>query len=249
MKLYFLKKSLILLFSLFLVYMIFFSFSKINYSQKNTRTQLITFLKYSSIKPEFIKFIDLNFNTLFSDYFWTLFVQEASSEKLAYLHYPYMYKISLITVKLNKRFNYAYQASGTLLGLAGKPKKAIKILKLGLKDMGTNWNIPFLISFNYFYNMGNYSKAAYYLKYAVDTEGSPKYLEFLYIKLLNNSQNFTKAKLFLETMYKHNKNPIIKHIIKVRINAINKEIYLKSKKMKLHIPYSLKLFIPKKINK
>ncbi|RZD16891.1 MAG: hypothetical protein EVJ46_01240 [Candidatus Acididesulfobacter guangdongensis] len=243
---YLLKKSMLLLFSLFLVYTIFFSFSKINYAQKQANNKLLTFLKYSSIKPEFIKFVDLNFNTLFSDYFWTLFVQEASSDKLAYMHYPYMYKISLITVKLNKRFNYAYQASGTLLGLAGKPKRAIKILKLGLRHMGTNWNIPFLISFNYFYNLGNYAKAAHYLKFAVNTKGSPKYLEFLYIKLLNNSQNFNKAKLFLETMYKNNKNPLIRHIIKVRIDAINREIYLKSKKIKYKIPYSLKLFLPKK---
>ncbi|MHB1601123.1 MAG: tetratricopeptide repeat protein [bacterium] len=205
-------------------------------------------MKYSSIKPEFLKFIDLNFNTLVSDYFWSLFVQEASSFRLAKMHYPYMYKISVITVSLNPNFNYAYQAGGTLLGLAGKPRRAIKLLKMGMNRLKGNWNIPFLIAFNYFYSIGNYKKAAYYLKYAVNMKGSPKYLEFLYAKLLNKSGSLQKALGFLNDMYKNNKNPYIKQIIKYRINAVKKEIAFKKEHKNYKIPYSLKIFLPNKNN-
>ncbi|MCL4542210.1 MAG: hypothetical protein M1458_00480, partial [Deltaproteobacteria bacterium] len=164
-----------------MAYLVFLSFSGIVF-KKNLK--LISFLRYSSIKPGFIKFIDLNFNTLFSDYFWVLFVQESSSYRIAKMRYPYMYRISVITVSLNHRFSYGYQAGGTLLGLAGKPRRAIKLLKMGMKHINGSWNIPFLIAFNYFYNLDDFKKAAYYLKAAIRMKGSPKYLEFLYIKLL-----------------------------------------------------------------
>ncbi len=226
-------------------YLVFYSFRNINAARKGLKVRLAAFLRYSSLKPEFIKFIDLNFNTLFSDYFWVLFVQEASSFKLAKLHYPYMYKICLITVSLNPRFNYAYQAGGTLLGLSGKPQKAIKLLKIGMKHMEGNWNIPFLIAYNYFYNIGNFKKAAYYLKYAVDTKGSPKYLELLYMKLLNRSGNLQGALSFLDEMYKNNKNPEIRHFIQHKINAVKKEMMMKKLNKKFKTPYALKLFLPK----
>ncbi len=241
----FIKGLVISLIILCLAYSILFSFNAVVFSKNRLKLKLISFLKYSAMKPEFLKFIDFNFNTLASDYFWTLFVQEVSSFRLAKMHYPYMYKISYITVSLNPNFNYAYQAGGTLLGLSGKPRRAVKLLKLGMNHLKGNWNIPFLIAFNYFYNIGNYKKAAYYLKYAVDMKGSPKYLEFLYIKLLNKSGSLKKTLGFLEDMYKNNKNPYIKQIIKYRINAVKKEIRLKKEHKKYKIPYSLKLFINK----
>ncbi len=242
----FFKVLAIFLIILFLAYSILFSFNIVALSKSRLKLKLVSFLKYSSVKPEFLKFVDFNFNTLTSDYFWTLFVQEASSFRLAKVHYPYMYKISFITVSLNPNFNYAYQAGGTLLGLAGKPERAIKLLKLGMAHLKGNWNIPFLISFNYFYNIGNYKKAAYYLKYAVDMKGSPKYLEFLYIKLLNKSGSLKKTLSFLETMYKNNKNPYIKQVIQDRIDAVKNEIALKKEHKNYKIPYSLKLFMPQK---
>lgn len=260
----FIKAFVVLIFIIFLAYSIFFSFSRIALSKHSLKLKLVSFLRYSSIKPEFIKFIDLNFDTLFSDYFWVLFVQEASSFRLAKMHYPYMYKISVITVSLNSRFNYAYQAGGTLLGLTGKPKRAIKLLKMGMNHNSPfskrggilqgkmtgyyngNWNIPFLIAFNYFYNLNNFKKAAYYLKYAVNTKGSPKYLEFLYMKLLNKSGNLKGALSFLKEMYKNNDNPYIRQIIKYRINAVKKEMELKKEHKKYKVPYSLKLFLPQK---
>ncbi len=229
---------------LLLVYSILFSFNAVVHSKRSLKLKLISFLRYSSIKPEFIKFIDLNFNTLFSDYFWTLFVQEVSSFRLAKLHYPYMYKISDITVSLNPNFNYAYQAGGTLLGLTGKPERAVKLLKMGMNHLKGNWNIPFLIAFNYFYNLNNFKKAAYYLKYAVGMKGSPKYLEFLYVKLLNKAGSLKKTEGFLEDMYKNNKNPYIRQIIKHRLNGVKKEIALKKVHKNYKIPYSLKLFKP-----
>ena len=242
----FLKGLAVFLIMLFLAYSILFSFNIAVFSKSRLKLKLVSFLKYSSVKPEFLKFVDFNFNTLTSDYFWTLFVQEASSFRLAKAHYPYMYKISFITVSLNPYFNYAYQAGGTLLGLAGKPKRAIKILKLGMAHLKGNWNIPFLLSFNYFYKIGNYKKAAYYLKYAVDMKGSPKYLEFLYIKLLNKSGSLKKTLSFLETMYKNNKNSYIKQIIQYRIDAVKNEMALKEEHKNYKIPYSLKLFMPQK---
>ena len=242
----FIKAFVVLIFIIFLAYSIFFSFSRIALSKHSLKLKLVSFLRYSSIKPEFIKFIDLNFDTLFSDYFWVLFVQEASSFRLAKMHYPYMYKISVITVSLNPRFNYAYQAGGTLLGLTGKPKRAIKLLKMGMSHINGNWNIPFLIAFNYFYNLNNFKKAAYYLKYAVNTKGSPKYLEFLYMKLLNKSGNLKGALSFLKEMYKNNDNPYIRQIIKYRINTVKKEMELKKEHKKYKVPYSLKLFLPQK---
>lgn len=238
----------IFIFILFLAYSVFFSFRTIAFSNQSVKLKLVSFLRYSSIKPEFLKFIDFNFNTLTSDYFWVLFVQESSSLRLAKMRYPYMYKISSITVSLNPNFNYAYQAGGTLLGLSGKPKRAIKLLKMGMDHLKGNWNIPFLIAFNYFYSLNNYKKAAYYLKYAVQMKGSPKYLEFLYMKLLNKSGNLKKTLSFLRDMYKNNKNPYIRQIIKYRINAVKNELKFTKEHKAYKIPYSLKLFLPHKSN-
>lgn len=240
------KGFIISVFITCIIYFTFFSFRIVASSEQNMRFKLLALLRYSSIKPEFLRFIDLNFNTLFSDYFWVLFVQEASSYRLAKLHYPYMYKISVITVFLNPNFNYTYQAGGTLLGLTGKPKRAIKLLKMGMNHLKGNWNIPFLIAFNYFYSLNDFKKAAYYLKYAIKMKGSPKYLEFLYMKLLNKSGNLKKTLSFLNEMYKNNKNSYIRQIIKYRIHAVEQEIIFKKEHKKYKVPYSLKLFLPQK---
>ena len=74
-------------------------------------------------------------------------------------------------------------------------------------------------------------------------KGSPKYLEFLYMKLLNKSGNLKQALNFLEGMYKNNKNPYIRHVIKYRINAVKKEMELVKEHKKYKIPYALKLFM------
>lgn len=245
----FIKAVYIFLALTFLAGLTLYSFTRIETTRKSVKYKLASLLRDSSLKPEFLKFADLNFDTMTSDYFWVLFIQEVSDFKLAKIHYPYMYKICNIAVTLNPRFNYAYEAGGTMLGLVGKPKQAIKLLKIGMKHMDGNWNIPFLISFNYFYNIGNFKKAAYYLKYALDTKGSPKYLEFLYMKLLNKSGNLEGALNFLEDMYNNNKNPVIRKIIKYRINAVKKELKLESHHIGYKIPYSLKLFMRKKRSK
>lgn len=224
-------------------FLVYFSFNAVNSNRNKIEARLISFLRYSSIKPQFIKLADLNFNILASDYFWALFVQETSSARLAKMHYPYMYRITATTVSLNPDFNYAYQAGGTLLGLSGKPHRAIKLLKKGMKHLRGNWNIPFLIAFNYFYSLGNFSKAAHYLKYAVNMKGSPKYLEFLYIKLLNKSGNLKQTLSFLNEMYRNNKNPVIRQIIEFRIKAVKKEMKFKMEHKKYKTPYALKLFI------
>lgn len=222
---------------------VYFSFNAVNSYNSKIEARLLSFLRYSSVKPRFIKFADFNFDTLASDYFWMLFVQETSSYRLSRMRYPYMYRITSATVILNPNFNYAYQAGGTLLGLSGKPRRAIRLLKKGMAHLKGNWNIPFLIAFNYFYNLGDFPKAARYLKYAVDMKGSPKYLEFLYMKLLNKSGNLKQALSFLDGMYRNNSNPIIRHIIRIRIRAVEKEIELKKEHKKYNIPYSLKLFM------
>ncbi len=245
----YIKGLIVFIFMIFLVYIISFSFRAADASRHSVKLELASFLRYSSIKPEFIKFIDFNFNTLFSDYFWILFVQESSSFRLAKMRYPYMYEISVITVSLNPNFNYMYQAGGTLIGLSGKPKKAIKLLKMGMNHLNGNWNIPFLIAFNYFYSLGNFKKAAYYLKYAMNMKGSPKYLEFLYMKILNKSGNLKKALGFLSDMYRNNKNPYIRYIIKYRINAIKNEILFKKEHKNYKVPHALKLFLPRNNNK
>lgn len=241
-----LKGFVVSVFIALMIYAVVFSFERIASSDHNMKLRLVSFLKYSSIKPEFLKFIDLNFNTLVSDYYWILFVQETSSFRLARMRYPYMYKISFIIVSLNPNFNYAYQAGGTLLGMSGKPKKAIKLLKMGMSHLKGNWNIPFLIAFNYFYSLNNFKKAAYYLEYAIKMKNSPKYLEFLYMKLLNKSGSLKKASDFLIEMYKNNKNPYIRQTIKRRIKAIRKEILLQKEHKEYKIPHSLKLFLPQK---
>ncbi len=247
-KIFLFKKIPAYLLFVLLIYITFLSIHKIVGANNNIKLKLASFLRYSSLKPEFLKFVDLNFNTLSSDYFWVLFVQETSSFKLNKMRYPYMYKILTTTVSLNKRFNYAYQAGGTMLGLVKKPHRAIKLLKMGMPNMAGNWNIPFLIAFNYFYSLGNYKMAAYYLKYAIKIKSSPKYLEFLYMKLLNNSNSLKKTKAFLEEMYKNNKNPYIRRIIKFRIDEVKKEMILSAEHKKFHIPYDFKLFLPKKRN-
>lgn len=241
-----LKGFMALIFIALIVCAMLFSFKRATMSNHGMKFRLMSFLKYSSIKPEFLKFMDLNFDTLVSDYFWVLFVQETSSSRLAKMHYPYMYKISVIIVSMNPGFNYAYQAAGTLLGISGKPKKAVKLLKMGMNHLDGNWNIPFLIAFNYFYSLNDPERAAYYLKYAVNMKNSPKYLEFLYMKLLNRSGSFKKALAFLIEMYKNNKNPYIRQIIKYRIYAVKKEIALQREHKKYKIPHSLKLFLPQR---
>lgn len=172
-------------------------------------------------KGEYLKVAVLGYRQLAADLLWLQVVQHIGSRRQTPENYLWIYHATDTLTDLDPKFAYAYQAVGSVLGVWGNlPRESVALLQKGLAHNPSTWELAFLLGYVYFYELGDSSAAAVYLKMASQLPGSPQYLQGLTARMLVQTGDPQAALEFLERMYERSQDERARAALKKRIDDV-----------------------------
>jgi tetratricopeptide (TPR) repeat protein len=153
-------------------------------------------------KGEYLKVAVLGYRQLAADLIWLKVVQHFGDPKTTQDGYRWTYHAVSVLTDLDPKFAYAYQATGTMLGVwAARHEESIAILSKGMRHNPDVWQLPFYIGYVYYYELHNVKEAAKYLRLASGLSGAPTYLPKLAARMSVEAGDPEAALEFLQRLY------------------------------------------------
>ena len=135
--------------------------------------------------PQALDRIVLGFDALAADVYWIRAIQHYGGERLAPQtggrRYELLYPLLDITTSLDPYFNIAYRFGAIFLseeypGGAGRPDRAIQLLRKGIAQNRGKWQYHHDIAFIYYWALQNRVEAASWFRRAAAEPGAPNWL-------------------------------------------------------------------------
>lgn len=150
---------------------------------------------------DILKAVSLNQKALIADILWLKAIQYIGEKKQSEKGWAWFYHNINVITDLDPNFYLAYQFSGLILTVfANRTDQSIAILKKGVKHNPDNWFMYFLLGYNYFNELKDYNKAAFYIKQASLIKGSPEFLKFFATRLYSSAGNPENGIIFTESL-------------------------------------------------
>jgi tetratricopeptide (TPR) repeat protein len=152
-------------------------------------------------KGEYLKIAALGYRNIVGDLIWLKVVQHFGNPKTTQQGYQWAYHAVDVLTDLDPKFAYAYQATGTMLGVwAGRSEEAVAILKKGMQHNPGVWELPFFAGYVYYYDLQNVAEAAAHFRLASELPGSPAYLPKLAARMSVEAGDPEAALEFLQRL-------------------------------------------------
>jgi tetratricopeptide (TPR) repeat protein len=159
-------------------------------------------------KGEYLKPALLGYHHLGADLLWLRLVQVIGNKRNNADEYAWMYHALDVITTLDPQYVYAYYAGGVILGdLANRPDLSIRLLAKGVNANPEEWNIPFLLGYNYYFLLGDPAKGAEYIMKAASLPDRPAYLPGLATRMAAEAGNPDTALAFLEARLRETHDP------------------------------------------
>jgi len=135
-------------------------------------------------KGKYLKVAVLGYRHIAADLIWLKAVQYFGDMKQTAGGFRWAYHATDVVTDLDPEFVMAYQAGGTILGVwSGLMDESIALLKKGMRHNPNDWRFPFLIGYDYFYELCDPANGAKYFQVASTLPGAPTYLARLAARL------------------------------------------------------------------
>jgi tetratricopeptide (TPR) repeat protein len=135
-------------------------------------------------KGKYLKVAVLGYRHLAADLIWLKAVQYFGDMKQTAGGFRWAYHATDVVTDLDPEFVMAYQAGGTILGVwSGLMDESIALLKKGMRHNPNDWRFPFLIGYDYFYELCDPANGAKYFQLASTLPNAPTYLARLAARL------------------------------------------------------------------
>ena len=170
---------------------------------------------------KYLGVISLGFDQLVSDLIWLKVVQHLGNANESREGLLWAYRAVQAATDIDPHFVWAYQITGTIFTVwAGMPQESIEILKKGMKHNPNHWQLPHLIGYNYFFQLCDPKNSAHYLQIAARIPGSPSYLPKLAAKMSVEAGELHSALMFLESVKREVKDPLLQQSLDDRFKEI-----------------------------
>ncbi len=170
---------------------------------------------------KFIKSAVLGFDELAADILYVKAIGYFGGHYLSDKEYKWFYHILDITTTLSPVFKDPYEFGAIALALeAGEIENSNQLLKKGIKNNPHYWRFPFYLGFNYFFYLGDYQAAAFYMERASRLPGAPAYLPSLASRLYAEAGRPEYAIEFLTQIYNQAEDEMIREEIKIKIGEL-----------------------------
>jgi tetratricopeptide (TPR) repeat protein len=144
-----------------------------------------------------LRYFALGQQTTLADLYWLKLIQYLGGVEGAQ---PKILGLANLVTDLDPEYSYAYMASGLVLAAKKRLVESNEILEKGAANAPWRWEIPFYLGFNYWYELGDWEKGAYWLKRAVQIPGRPPYLPVLVPRLLATAGDVDAVIVFVKAM-------------------------------------------------
>lgn len=172
-------------------------------------------------KGEHLKVAVLGYRHITADLIWMKAVQYFGDMKQTTKGFKWAYHATDVVTDLDPDFVLAYQAGGTILGVwSGLMDESIALLQKGMRNRPNDWRFPFLIGYDYFYELCDAANGAKYFQLAATLPGAPPYLPKLAARLAAESGDPEAAIEFLVRFSKQVGDRRVKEALDVRIREL-----------------------------
>jgi hypothetical protein len=171
----------------------------------------------------------LGFHHLGADVLWLRVVQVLGDRVVRDKDYEWLYHALDVITTLDPRYEYAYEAGGTVLAeLALRVDLSNRLLEKGVGPNPDSWRIPFRLGFNQFFHLDNHLAAAKYMAQAAKVPGEfpigpPAYTARLASRLYVQGKNPDVALEFLDAMLQQTTDEAVRDQLQRRMKRIRLE--------------------------
>jgi tetratricopeptide (TPR) repeat protein len=133
----------------------------------------------------------------------------------------WIYRALDVITTLDPKFVRVYEAGGVaLVTLVVLVEESNRILEKGIQYNPDYWALPFLLGFNYYFELHDDAKAADYIAKASRLQGAPEYLAQLAARLYVSAREPQIAIDFLAQMYEQTSDENVKSVLERRLKEV-----------------------------
>jgi hypothetical protein len=180
-------------------------------------------------RGEVLRPILLGYHHLGADVLWLRVVQVLGDRVVRDADYEWLYHALDVITTLDPKYEYAYEAGGTVLAeLALRVDLSNRLLEKGVGPNPDSWRIPFRLGFNHFFHLGDHVTAAKYMAQTAKVPGDfpvgpPAYTARLASRLYVQGKNPEVALEFLEAMLQQTTDEAVREQLLRRMKRVSLE--------------------------
>lgn len=158
-------------------------------------------------KSRYVKLVSLGFNAMVADVLWFDTLNYFGKQFSRGRDYRWLSSMCELVTTLNPEPLHTYEFCGTLLAwIAKEPKLSNSILNKAITHHPGYWRFHYLRGFNYYYFLGDKTRAAKDFVVGSKLDGAPLILSSLASRLMVEDDSPDVAVMFLASMYKRASN-------------------------------------------
>lgn len=196
-----------------------------HYRPAEIRAEELAFLPKGNV----LRVAVLGYRHAAADLIWLKAVQYFGEHKQNVTGYRWAYHTTNVVTDLDPQFVRAYYAGGTVLGVwAGLLDESVALLKKGIQHNPQEWRLPYLLGYDYFYELCDPGNGSRYLQMASALPGAPPYLAKLAARLAVEAGNPEAALEFLARFRQQTTDERIREALEQRMKEIMTERVIRS---------------------
>src|SRR5438132_10593217 len=170
---------------------------------------------------EHLKIAALAYQHVVADLLWIQVIQAMGERKVTEEAGHWIYRALDIITTLDPKFVRVYEVGGiALTTLVVHIDERNRILEKGIQYNPDVWTLPYLLGFNYYFELHDDAKAADYIARASRLPGAPEYLAPLAARLYVSAREPQVAIDFLARMYEQTSDENVKQILERRLKEV-----------------------------
>src|SRR5262245_36905266 len=172
-------------------------------------------------KSEHLKVAVLGYRNVVADLLWIKALNIFGPRTAKKEEYLAGYIAVDVLTDLDPTFVAAYHIGGIILSVWGNlPGLSNQLLIKGSEHNPTAWELPFLIGFNYYYELKNPGMGSKYLQVASAIPGVPSFLPRLATRMAVESGDPNAAMEFLERLYERTQEERLRENLELRMREV-----------------------------
>ena len=170
---------------------------------------------------EYLRVAVLGYEQVVADLLWIQAIQAMGERTVTEEAGHWIYRALDVITTLDPKFVRVYEAGGiALVTLVVLVEESNRILEKGIQYNPDVWTLPFLLGFNYYFELRDDAKAADYIARASRLAGAPEYLAGFATRLYVSAREPQVAIDFLAQMYEQTTDENVKGVLERRLKEV-----------------------------
>jgi tetratricopeptide (TPR) repeat protein len=172
-------------------------------------------------RGEYLRVAVLGYEQVVADLLWIQAIQAMGEPTVTEEAGRWLYRALDVITTLDPRFVRVYEAGGiALVTLVVLAEESNRILEKGIRNNPDYWALPYLLGFNYYFELHDDAKAADSIARASQLPGAPEYLAPLAVRLYASAREPQVAIDLLARMYEQTSDENVKRVLEQRLKEV-----------------------------